>query len=73
MLAISIDGDTFTPAPTLDHLVAQLPQAPVRRVHLSTAELGTPVDHFTWVRASASIADRVDELARSVRSGVAEP
>jgi predicted alpha/beta hydrolase len=73
VLAISIDGDTFTPAPTLDHLVSKLAQAPVQREHLTSADLGAAVDHFTWVRASAPIASRVAEVARSVRSGVAEP
>jgi predicted alpha/beta hydrolase len=73
VLAISIDGDTFTPAPTLDHLVAKLAQAPVQREHLTSADLGAAVDHFTWVRASAPIAARVAQVARRVRSGVAEP
>jgi predicted alpha/beta hydrolase len=73
VLAISIDGDTFTPASTLDHLIAKLSRAPVERVHLSTADLGSAVNHFTWVRASAPIAARVAQLARRVSSGVAEP
>jgi predicted alpha/beta hydrolase len=73
VLAISVDGDTFTPAPTLDHLVAKLALAPVQREHLTSAELGAAVDHFTWVRASAPIAARVAQVARSVHSGVAEP
>ena len=60
-------------APTLDHLVAKLALAPVRREHLTSANLGAAVDHFTWVRASAPIAARVAQVARNVRSGVVEP
>jgi predicted alpha/beta hydrolase len=73
VLAISIDGDAFTPAPTVDHLVTKLTRAPVRRLHLTADDLGAPVDHFTWVRAAAPIAAQVAELARSVSSGIAEP
>ena len=42
----------------------------MRRVHLTKAKIG-PVDHLTWVRASAPIAALVAEL--TVASGVIEP
>jgi predicted alpha/beta hydrolase len=63
VLAISVDHDQFTPAPTTDHLVAKLRAAPVERVHLTAAEAGAPLDHFAWVRASAPIARRVAAFA----------
>jgi len=59
VLGISVDDDRFTPAPTLDHLCAKLTAAPVERVHVSTAEAGTPLDHFAWVRAAEPVASRV--------------
>jgi predicted alpha/beta hydrolase len=55
VLAISVDGDRYTPAATTDHLCAMLSGAPVERVH----ESGETLDHFAWVRASGSIPSRV--------------
>jgi predicted alpha/beta hydrolase len=69
VLAISFDGDAFTPAATLDHLVGMLAAAPVERVHLGPAEMDASVDHFTWVRAAAPVATRVAELARGSSAG----
>ena len=63
VLAISVEHDQYTPAATVDHLCAKLTAAPVERVHLTAAEAGAPVDHFTWVRASAPIAARVARFA----------
>jgi predicted alpha/beta hydrolase len=65
VLAVSVDHDQFTPAPTTDHLCAKMTAAPVRRVHLTTAEAGARLDHFAWVRASAPIARRVADFAAS--------
>jgi predicted alpha/beta hydrolase len=65
VLAISLDGDGFTPAPTVDLLAGKFIDARVRRVHLSAADMGRPVDHFTWVRASTPVASRIAELART--------
>jgi predicted alpha/beta hydrolase len=63
VLAISVDHDQYTPAPTTDHLVAKMSAAPVERVHVTSAEAGAPLDHFAWVRASAPIARRVAAFA----------
>jgi predicted alpha/beta hydrolase len=59
VLAVSLDGDSYTPAPTLDHLCSLMPDAKVQRVHLGPAELGTVVDHLSWARASTPIAGLV--------------
>jgi predicted alpha/beta hydrolase len=59
VLGISVDGDRFTPAPTLDHLCAKLTAAPVERVHVTTADAGVPLDHFAWVRAAEPVASLV--------------
>jgi predicted alpha/beta hydrolase len=67
VLAVSVDHDQFTPAPTTDHLVAKLRAAPVERIHLTTAEASAPLDHFAWVRASAPIARRVAAFAAAPR------
>jgi len=63
VLAVSIDGDRYAPVPSLDHLCGMLAMAPVERVHYTTAEAGTPLDHFTWVRAGGPLARRVAEFA----------
>jgi predicted alpha/beta hydrolase len=65
MLAISVDDDQYTPPATTDHLVAMLAGAPVRREHLTVAEAGVPLDHFTWVKAGPVIAARVAEWLRA--------
>ncbi len=63
VLAVSVDGDRYAPVPSLDHLCGMLAMAPVERVHYTTAEAGTPLDHFTWVRAGGPLARRVAEFA----------
>jgi predicted alpha/beta hydrolase len=68
VLAISMDGDQYTPAATLDHLCAMMPAAEVRRVHLTTADIGTPVDHLSWARTSTPIAAMVAGYAGDLPS-----
>ncbi|HEX6873361.1 MAG TPA: alpha/beta fold hydrolase [Micromonosporaceae bacterium] len=63
VLAISVDGDRYTPAATMDHLCAKMPDAPVRREHLTAAEAGAEIDHFTWVRAADAIVAKVVRFA----------
>ncbi len=63
VLAVSVEGDQFTPAPTLDHLCAMMPAATVQREHLSTAAIGAKVDHFTWARTSTPIPAMVARFA----------
>lgn len=63
VLGVSVDSDRFTPAPTLDHLCAKLSAAPVERVHVTTAEAGSPLDHFAWVRANGPVAAHVARFA----------
>ncbi|GAA1856440.1 alpha/beta hydrolase family protein [Asanoa iriomotensis] len=61
VLAISIDGDIYTPHETLDHTTAKLRRAPVRRERLARIEAEGRPAHFAWVRApgpvTALIAD----------------
>jgi predicted alpha/beta hydrolase len=61
VLAINVEGDTFTPVGTTGHLVAKLTAAPVIR------EVHPGGDHFKWVRASAAIAARIAAFAVSTR------
>jgi predicted alpha/beta hydrolase len=63
VLAVSVEGDQYTPAPTTDRLVALLPAAPVRRVHLTRAGAGTTLDLFGWARTSTPIAGLVATFA----------
>jgi len=59
ILAVSIEPDRFCPAPTVDHLVGKVTAASVVREHYTSAQAGRPLTHFSWVRASAPLADRI--------------
>jgi predicted alpha/beta hydrolase len=61
VLAISVDGDQYTPRAATDFLVSKLESAKVRREHLTRAEAGTDVDHFKWVKAGAPLARMIRE------------
>ncbi|MEE6260533.1 alpha/beta hydrolase family protein [Plantactinospora sonchi] len=63
VLAISVEGDPLTPHESLDELCAKLTAAPVRRERYVAAEADGPLNHFTWVRASAPIAARIATFA----------
>ncbi|SCL32494.1 Predicted alpha/beta hydrolase [Micromonospora nigra] len=63
VLAISVDGDQYTPHATLDRLCGKLTRATVRRERLTPEQTGVAVDHFTWVRAGTPLADRVADFA----------
>lgn len=62
VLAVSVDNDQYTPAPTVDHLVAKFDAAPVRRLHYATEEAGAPLDHFRWTRAAGPLVAHVREF-----------
>ncbi|MFI7578627.1 alpha/beta fold hydrolase [Micromonospora sp. NPDC049497] len=66
VLAVSVDHDQYTPHETLDHLCGKLVAAPVTRERYTEAEAGARMDHFTWVRASAPLAQRVARFAAEV-------
>ncbi len=51
VLAISIDDDSFTPHGTVDHTVAKLRTAAVRRERIARIEAEGRPAHFAWVRA----------------------
>ncbi|MEO3773209.1 alpha/beta fold hydrolase [Micromonospora sp. B9E7] len=63
VLAVSVDDDQFTPHETMDHLCAKLTGASVTRERYTVEQAGAPLDHFTWVRASAPLARRIAEFA----------
>ncbi|WP_245736679.1 alpha/beta hydrolase family protein [Micromonospora pattaloongensis] len=65
VLALSVDGDRYTPHETLDYLCAKLAGAPVRR---ERHRPDSPVDHFTWVRSGAPIAARIAAFAADLRT-----
>jgi predicted alpha/beta hydrolase len=58
VLAVSLERDRYTPAPTVDLLVGKLAAAPVRREHYDDG-----VDHFSWARSPTPIADLVAQFA----------
>ncbi|MCX4667677.1 alpha/beta fold hydrolase [Streptomyces sp. NBC_01381] len=59
VLAVSVEGDTWAPAPALDHLVGKVPGARVTRIRYSRQEAGGRLDHFAWTRAGGALAKRV--------------
>ncbi|WP_327009078.1 alpha/beta fold hydrolase [Dactylosporangium sp. NBC_01737] len=59
VLAVDMETDQYTPAPTVDHLTAKLSGATVVRQHYSAADAGSPIDHFTWARHGTPLAARV--------------
>ncbi|MET7403091.1 alpha/beta fold hydrolase [Dactylosporangium sp. NPDC005572] len=59
VLAVDVEGDQYTPAPTVDRLTSKLTSAEVRREHYSAAEAGTRIDHFTWAKNGDPLAARV--------------
>jgi predicted alpha/beta hydrolase len=63
VLAVSVDGDTFVPPRVVDYTAGKLRAAPVERVHFTAADLGAPVDHFKWTRASRPIVERIRKFA----------
>ncbi|HLT09332.1 MAG TPA: alpha/beta fold hydrolase [Micromonosporaceae bacterium] len=67
ILAISVAADQYTPPATTDHLCSKMPAAPIERVHLTAAEAGAPLDHFTWARQPDAVVARVVEFVRKAR------
>lgn len=59
VLSVDIEGDTFTPASTVDHLVGKMTAAPVTRAHYTSADAGAPLNHFTWAKNGAPLAARI--------------
>lgn len=66
VLAVDMETDQYTPAPTVDFLAAKLSAASVTRTHYSAAEAGSPIDHFTWARHGAPLATRVATWAEGL-------
>lgn len=60
VLAISVEHDQYTPRGVVEHLCGKLTAAPVRREHYA----GAGLDHFTWVRAPAPIANHISTFTR---------
>jgi predicted alpha/beta hydrolase len=74
VLAVSVDGDRFTPPSTVDHLAGKLAGAPVERVHYTADEAGAALDHFRWTRAGGALATRIAAFAERVAgAGPADP
>ncbi|WP_341720137.1 alpha/beta fold hydrolase [Micromonospora sp. FIMYZ51] len=60
VLAVSVEGDQYTPHPTLDRLCAKLTAAQVQRERYHVP--GNTLDHFTWVRAATPLAARIADF-----------
>ena len=55
VLAVSVDGDAYTPHGTVDHTVSKLAKASVRRERLGTITAEGRPAHFAWVRSPSPI------------------
>ncbi|MGI5181631.1 alpha/beta fold hydrolase [Dactylosporangium sp. CA-152071] len=66
VLAVDMEADQYTPAPTVDRLTAKLSAAAVVREHYSAADAGSPIDHFTWARHGTPLAARVAAWATTL-------
>jgi len=66
VLAVSLDDDRYVPGETLDHLCGKLTAAPVRRERYRAAQAGARLDHFSWVRASEALAERIAVFAAGI-------
>ncbi len=66
VLAVSVQGDSYAPAPGLDYLCGKLASAPVERVHYTNAQAGASLNHFTWARAGGALAHRIAEFTNKL-------
>lgn len=66
VLAVSVAGDRFTPAVTLDHFCAKFAAAEVTRHHYTAAESGAAMDHFRWTRAAGPLSALIADFAAVV-------
>jgi predicted alpha/beta hydrolase len=65
VLALSFEGDRFAPQRAVAHLLSKLPRAAITRRHLRAADLGAgSVDHLSWTRHPAAVADAVASWVR---------
>ncbi len=60
VLAVRLRDDWYVPQASLEHLLAKLPHAAIRRVELDRAALdGHKADHFGWMRQPQRVAAEV--------------
>jgi len=55
LLAITVDGDQFTPPATITHLTDKFSAAELTRFHYSHSAAGNQLDHFRWARHSTGL------------------
>ncbi|GAA4892770.1 alpha/beta fold hydrolase [Stackebrandtia albiflava] len=63
LLAVTVDGDRFTPPATSRHLTAKLTGTRLTEHHYTHAEAGARLDHFSWARASEPLLKHVTDFA----------
>lgn len=57
ILAVSFDGDVFSPVAAADHLLGKMPRAVITRRHVLADEIGArSLDHFRWAKHPEPIA-----------------
>lgn len=64
VLAITIDGDQFTPPSTTEHLTAKFTAADINGLHYGHSAAGTRIDHFKWARHPEGLMPPLTEFVR---------
>jgi len=59
LLALRMRDDWLGPSASLEWLLGKLPRAAATRVVLTPAELGTPADHFAWMKTPDAVAAHI--------------
>lgn len=62
VLAITVQGDPLTPPVTSRHLTDKLTAAELDALHYEHQEAGARLDHFTWVRHSGPLPQRIRDF-----------
>lgn len=55
--AVTLADDWLAPSTSLRFLLDKMPRASNRVEHITTQALGTPADHFAWMRAPETVAE----------------
>ncbi|GIF71797.1 alpha/beta hydrolase family protein [Asanoa siamensis] len=66
VLAVSFDGDVFTPHEAADHTTAKLGRSAVRRERLPRIEAEGRPAHFAWVRSPAPVTALISDWSATL-------
>jgi predicted alpha/beta hydrolase len=73
ILAVHIENDRYTPPAVMRRVLRAASSADVTEYTYTEAVAGAPLDHITWTRAPAALADAVAAFCRDDRLPLASP